>query len=377
MSEWNFIDEWQSENLPPNGYLSRRVWLEIKYITAGTKKVTDISEDISRYFISLEYSEAMSDEADDLTLTLEDRQQIWLNDWLPEGEGNMLDVRVHILNRISLNDGESVVKLGKFEIDEIEINGFPSTVKLKAVSVVGEGSLRGERKNQSWEKVTLKKIAEDVASRNKLKLYFDCDENPEIDHVEQADKSDLEFLQKLCKSNGLSLKIQAEQLIIFDEYKYEKKAAMITIFNPRIESKGGKDIWLRWLLDYSFRDKTRDTYSSCEVKTKKGKNKEVIEGKFSPDTKSGSGRTLKISHQVKDEAEAQNLAKKKLREKNKEKTTGRMTTIGNFNLAAGTTVDLQNFGKFDGKYIIDKVSHSISANDFKTNIDLRKCLDGY
>ena len=373
---WSFLSEWQS-TLPPSGHLARRCWLEIKYIPADTKEAVDISEDISRYFLSMDYSEAMSGEADDLTITLEDRIQIWLESWLPEDEGNMLDVTVHILNRISLSDGETVVHLGKFELDELTIEGMPSTVKLKGVSIIGEGSLRSERKNQTWEKITLRKIASDIAARNKLKLLFDSDEDPEQDHIEQADQSDLEFLNKLCKSNGLSLKVTPDQLIIFDDYKYETKEAMITVFKPGIEASGGKDIWLRWLENYTFRNKTRDTYTSCEVKTQKGKKKEVIEGKFvDPNGKKG-GRVLKISHQVKDEAEAQRLAKKKLREKNKEKTTGSFSTIGNFNLSAGVTIDLKNFGKFDGKYIIVKVNHTISSNDFKTGVEIRKCLNGY
>ena len=239
--------------------------------------------------------------------------------------------------------------------------------------------MRSERKNQSWEKVTLRKVAEDIATRNNLILLFDCDENPEIDHIEQADQADLEFLLKLCKSHGLSLKVTPEQLIIFDEYKYEQKDALITVYNPafNINDNISEKIILTWLTDWDFRNKTRDTYAKCEVKTQNGKKKETIKGEFADPKGNSEGRTLHINHQVKDEAEAQRLAKKKLREKNKEKTSGRFSTIGNLNLTAGSTIQIKNFGKFDGKYIIDKVNHSISANDFKTSCEIRKCLDGY
>ena len=80
---------------------------------------------------------------------------------------------------------------------------------------------------------------------------------------------------------------------------------------------------------------------------------------------------------MKDKTEADRLSKKKLREANKEKTTGRISTVGNFNLSAGVNLDMKNFGKLSGKYIIDKISHSISSNDCKTDVEIRKCLNGY
>ena len=96
------LPKWLKE-LPKGSELSRRTWLEIKYsISTGTE--WDISEDVSRYIISFSYTDNLSDEADDITLTLEDRAQLWLSDWFPEGEGNMLDITIHCYNRITLED---------------------------------------------------------------------------------------------------------------------------------------------------------------------------------------------------------------------------------------------------------------------------------
>ena len=373
----DFPAKWLAD-LPSNGKLSRRAWLEIKFTAAENGRTVDISEDISKFFVSMDYTDNMDGKADDLTISLEDRAGIWLNSWLPDDEGNILDVTVHIFNRITLDDGEVIVHLGKFEIDEVTCNGMPSTVQIKAVSVVGNSSLRSERKNFSWEKVTFRKIAEDVANRNNLSLLLDCDENPEIDHIEQANQPDLEFLLKLCQNHGLSLKVTPEQLIIFDEYKYEQKEPLITVYKPGSDPHGGKEIILTWISDWNFRQKTRDTYHKCIVKTQQSKKKEAITGEFAaPDTPADTKKILHISQQVKDEAEAQRLAKKKLREKNKDKTTGSFTTIGNFNFAAGATLDIRNFGKFSGKYIIPKVNHNISGSEFKTTVEVRKCLNGY
>ena len=374
---WDLIKEWQS-NLPSNGQISRRVWLTIKFTAAENGKTVDISEDISKFFISMDYTDNMDGKADDLSINLEDRADLWLNSWLPDDEGNLLDVTAHTFNRITLSDGEVITHLGKFEIDEVTCNGSPATAQIKAVSVVGNSSLRSQKRNHTWEKVTLRKIAEDIASRNGQTLIWDCDENPEIDHVEQASQTDLTFLMKLCDDQGLCIKVTPEQLIIFDEYKYELKEPLITVYKPGTGAAGGKDIILTWVSNWDFRNKTRDIYDKCIVKSQQGKKKETITGEFAaPNTPSDTKKILYINHQVKDIAEAQRLAKKKLREANKEKVTGSFTTIINYNFSAGITLDLRGFGKFDGKYIITKVNHSISTNDSKTTVDVRKCLNGY
>ena len=376
MAEYkNPLDDWLKE-LPKGSELSRRAWLEIKYIPAGETEEKDISEDVSKYLISMSYTDNLSDAADDVTITLEDRAQLWMEDWLPEGEGNMLDITIHTYNRITLKDGEAVFHAGKFEIDEVEIVGFPSTVQIKGVSVVGESSLRGTRRNQTWEKISVWKCAADICERNNLSLIWDCAENPNLDHVEQADESDLAFLLKICKDNGMSLKIMAEQIVIFDDAKYEAQEPIITVYKPGVKAElDDKTMPLRWLLSYNMRAKTRDTYGSCRVKYQKGKKKEVVEGAFAIPGKE-KGRILFVREQVENTAEAEHLAKKKLREANKEEVTGNFSTIGNTNFAAGTTLMLKNFGKFDGKYLVTKVSHSVTTS-YTTSVDIRRCLDGY
>ena len=83
----------------------------------------------------------------------------------------------------------------------------PATVQIKAVGVTFESSLRGEKKNRTWEKITVKKCCEDIAAGNGLTLDWYCENNPPLDHVEQSDESDLEFLKKVVKDAGLCLKV--------------------------------------------------------------------------------------------------------------------------------------------------------------------------
>ena len=58
--------------------LARRI---IPHIAYNGK---DISEDLSNYLIGIDYTDELSGAADDLQLTLEDRDNLWLSDWFPE-----------------------------------------------------------------------------------------------------------------------------------------------------------------------------------------------------------------------------------------------------------------------------------------------------
>ena len=86
MSEYkNPLPGWLAE-IPAGTMLSRRAWPEVKYTPAESTEEKDISEDIGKFFLSMTYTDNLSDDADDVTIELEDRAQIWQADWYPEGE---------------------------------------------------------------------------------------------------------------------------------------------------------------------------------------------------------------------------------------------------------------------------------------------------
>ena len=370
----NFLSMWQSAKVSESGKLSRRAWAEIFY-TRKSGGFFDITEDVSKYFLSLDYTDNLSDTADDINLTLEDIDRLWIGSYMPQ-MGDYLSAVIHTYAWSGLNDGEKVLDIGKFEIDNLSGEEIPTTVQIKAVSILSDNkTLREAKKSRSWDNINLKKIASDVASTNGLELFWDVDDDPEIDHVEQSDESDLELLQRLCKDAGHALKVTAEKIIIFDEYKYEMKSPSFTFAYPG-DSAGGSII--DEIEKFTFDIKTRDVYSSCEVKYQEGKGKRVIEGSFTPpgDIFASNGKVLSVKESVKDEAEAVRLAKKRLRDKNKDAVKVSLTTPGNLNIAAGLTANLSGFGKLDGKYIITKAAHKL-ADSYTTSVDLRRCLNGY
>lgn len=334
--------------------LARRAHAKILY----DKK--DISQDIAPFLKSFSYTDVMSGEADDISITMEDRQEIWKADWLPE-KGAILTVS--LICQTWQGEGEEELPLGQFEIDEIEYSSPPNEVKIKGVSVPNNTQLRGVDKNRSWEKTKLSVIANDIAAGAAMKLFYDTNDDPKLDRAEQTEQSDLGFLQKLCKDAGLALKISDMQIVIFDEEKYERQEPIMKIENKKSRVKS-----------YGLKSSIREIYTACHVKYKESKKKATIEYTYTLPNK--KGKTLQVNEQVETIGEAEKLAKKKLREKNKEEITASVTHIGNIQLVASATVELCGFGNFDGRFIITRAVHEIGSG-YTTKIDIRRCLDGY
>lgn len=347
---------------------ARRILTIIKYNNK------DISADISKYLKSISYTDNLSGEADDLQITLEDKAGLWQSTWMPE-KGALLDVMLQQKYWQTLSALPQSLRLGLFEIDEITSSGYPSEVQIKAVSVPDNNTLRGTERSRSWEKAKLQVIANDIASAAGMSLFWDTEENPVLDSAEQTEQSDLSFLYAICKDKGLALKISDKKIIIFDEAKYEAEKAKITIVKPGTVYK--KESGMKYLFvgtGYSLRTKIRDIYAACRVSYQQGSSKSNIEATYTAAGK--KGKTLQVNEQVESVAEALNLAKKRLREKNKDEVTGSLNMLGNFVLLSGVTVNLLGFGAFDDKYLITRASHDIGSG-YTTNIDVRRCLNGY
>lgn len=325
----------------------------------------NISSDLRPFLKGLSVTDNMAGQADDLQITLEDKAGLWQSAWFPE-KGATLSVSL-ICNNWEKISG--AYKLGTFEIDEITSSGPPSEVQIKAVSVPDNNRLRGTERTRSWEKAELKRIANDIAKDAGLELVYDTTYNPVVDRAEQSQESDLYFLQHILRDHGLALKIYENQIVIFDEANYEQAIPNNTLLKP---GNAEQNIHVK---SYSLKSQLRDIYKACHVKYQNGKEHELIEATFIAPDKT-NGKTLEINEQVKNLAEAERLAKKRLREKNCEEITGNFSLLGNPLLMASSTIMLIGFGQYDGKYIITRAAHSIGSG-YTTDIDIRRCLNGY
>ncbi len=339
--------------------MSKARHVKLKAVYDGT----NITKEIQGAFKSFSYADAISGEADTVSITMHDREEIWMGDWMPE-RGATLELTLEQEAWQGAGDRTSL-PLGLFEVDEIENSGPPNEIKLKAVSIPNNAEIRSVEKTRSWEKVQLSAIARDVAEGAGMELFYDAEDDPTLERAEQSEESGLSFLLKLCRDAGLALKVSDGKVVIFDVRKYEEAEPVLTV------RKGESTI-----LSFSAKSTINKIYKACHVKYKNSKKDVYIEHTFTAPGRT-EGMTLEVNEKVETLEEAEKLAKKRLREKNMEEISVSVTMLGSFSLLSGNTVKLERFHAYDGKYMIVRATHDVGTGGYITRMDLRKCLDGY
>ena len=325
---------------------------EAKVIIAGK----DVTKDIEQYLMSVSYTDVLEGESNTAQISLHDRERLFIADWFPKRGDSA---------QIILQKSDDSVDFGLFEIDEIDnkVSSSGNTASIKLNSIANKSELRSIDKSRSWEKVKLSKIAKDLTEEAGMDLFFDA-EDVEIERAEQKETSNLKFLHKLCKDNGLCLRVANNQVIIFDAERYEAKDAIKTL------TYGDGEI-----LSFSGKATISKIYKSARVKYRHGKQAEKIDYTFDDPAKS-EGMTLEINKRVESPAEAEKLAKKELRKKNQDEIKVQLQVIGEFEYLAGQNIELADFGFYSGKYCIEKATHSVGKG-YTCSLELRRCLKGY
>lgn len=324
----------------------------------------DVTKDLEPYRTALSYTDVLEGESNTAQISLHDRERLFIADWFPK-RGDSAEISLSKLNWTGESDSDSV-SFGIFEIDEIENKVSASsgnTASIKLNSIANKSELRSIDKSRSWEKVKLSKIATDLTQEAGLELFFDADD-VDIERAEQKETSNLKFLHKLCKDNGLCLRVSNGKVIIFDIDKFERQEPVTTL------TYGDENI-----ISFSGKATISKIYKSARVKYQHGKQAEKFDYKFDDPEKS-DGMTLEINQKVDSPAEAEKLAKKKLKEKNREEITVNLSVIGDFIYLAGQTLELKDFGFYDGRYMIKKVSHDVGKG-YTCSLELYKCVTSY
>lgn len=319
-----------------------------------TYRGVNISADIAADLLSFSYTDNESGTPDDIDITLKNDHGRWNDDWMP----TLGDKIIASIVQEGRGAGKPLA-CGTFTLDQFDISlGGGSTVSMKGVSVPSEKSIRRTTKSRGWEKVKLSEIAADIAATGSLKLTYSTDIDPLYDRKDQSNISDLQFLKNLCDEEALNVKITNDQIVIFDPQEMDAKPPIRTLII-------GSDYVIG---NPKFSIQNHDTYSESTVEysnPKTGKKETYTE----KSDKIKDGKPLKTVTRASTPAEAQRKAKAKLYEANKNEITGSMVLMGDANLVAGEVVDIIGAGKFDGKYKINKATHSL-AGGYTTSIEL-------
>ena len=328
-------------------------WAEVVIIYEGK----NISKDIAPYLLSFSYTDNASDKADDISFSLEDRKRLWVDDWFPsKGDKIKASIVVHAWDS---PDKTESLPCGTFEVDEISCSGPPNKVTIKAVSTLVSKPMRQEKHTKAWENVQLSTIAGDIANKNGLKLFWESSEDPLFERRDQVEKSDLEFFSGLAQDYGLNVKVTDTQLVCYSGEEYEEKSSVGEL------SFGDKK-----LISWNFASKAAGTYKAARLLYHDPvKDTKIDVTEQSEDGTEGTGRTLIINQKADSIADAKQIAKKKLGRANKKEITGSATLMGDLRFVGGSNITISGFGAFDGKYVIERATHSIGSS-YTTKLDL-------
>lgn len=337
-----------------------------------TWKSKDSTRDLAPHLLQLGYTDNLSGAADALSLELEDREGLWSGDWRPTF-GDSVEARLKAESWfLGSKDKPTTIdlRLGKFAHDKITLQGPPRRASLQCVSAPLGTGLRRRKRTHMHRSASLKQIAEDIADRAGLTLNFSGEEGFKFAHRAQVDKSDLEFLEELCKDIGRTLKVTEDSIAIFDELTLDSTASSGTI-----DLIGGR------AMSWSFDSDDSARYGSAHITFLDPRTGKEKKGQFPPEgqTVAGldpNGQTLELRMPIDELSEAADRAKALLRAANRWATKGTITTVGDPALVAGVTFDLTNAFGFDGKFIITKAAHK-PVGGYTTTIDVRRTLEGY
>ena len=330
----------------------------------------DITKTLNNYLNSFSYTDNSEDKADDLNISIDDRDNEWLR-WLKAD--NVLKIKGATISAAIIyknyNDTgkEKVLDCGVFEVDTVNVDGPPQKLTFKASSISAASKIRTEKKTKAWEGYSLQGIAAEVAQNAGYTLLFESGYNPQYNRKEQVNTSDIVFIKGLCKDAGLTLKVTNNMLILYDQEVYEAKEAVFTIDR----TAGG-------YTNYSFSTSSNDTsYVKCHVSYTDPETKKTIEATYSAPGAAEDGQTFEVSDiKVTSQGEALKIAEKRLREKNKGEYEASFDVPGNLDLVVGITVNIKNFGAFDGKYIVNTATHNVTGG-YKTSLKMTRTMEGY
>jgi phage protein D len=343
--------------------LARRAFLEVGI---GGHDATSFLEP---YLVSFEYTDHAAGKSDEISIELHDRDSKWLEGWLPS-KGAAITARIRCLNWRGPGL-HMALACGSFTCDEASWSGPPGKVSIKGVSASLTGPLRETAHTRAWEEFSLQGVAQDVAGRNGLSLYYDADAH-KFDRQDQRGESDLAFLQRLSDDKGVSVKVREDRLILFSAKEADSRAAPLSF------SRAGDDYAA--VSEAEFKSKSEGTaYTACTVEYHDPATKELLTYTFNPGggelTEKNTAKALDLDNRVESEADARALAQNKLRGANQGEVTGSFTVFGHPGLVAGMTVEMAGFGKFSGKYFVNKTTHSVGGK-YTTKAEIRKAL-GY
>ena len=278
--------------------------------------------------------------ADDVSIVFPDSEKIW-GKWNPK-KGDSL-----------------VVKAGDYSTGTVFVDSVSQSAGIFTLNAISTPLSAKQPKTRIWRDVKLSEIISDIASGNGLTVSSYGLKDYTYKAIAQANQADIEFLNGICAREGYCCKVADRRLVVFDERAMEAIAATIELAPDLIYP------------EYSF-DISDNTLSSFKVLFHPYGKELLTYTTTDPSIIGGAGRKIEYLSNI---GEAERWSKGYLRSANKYRVTAWLQMKSITSIAAGSVVTIKNFGAFDGKYYVYKVSQDTVTN--KSFLYIRQTISAY
>lgn len=288
----------------------------------------DVTEQLKKDISSISFSDEDGNQSDEITIRV---------------AGNFQ--RPKYQDEIKLWLGYKESKLfycGLFLVQTTERDRFGLTIT--ATGADFSETLK-QKRDLSYESISLKKLVKTIALRNKLDVKSDFDDM-ELTHISQTNESDLHFLKRLSQDYNAIFSIKNNTLVFLKRIKDSQKSSTLPLFEiDAAECSEGTP---------KIKHMNRTLYASCTASwhdTADNQVKKITVGNGDP--------VLKLAGSFKTHAEAKSKAEAKLMQSARGTKAGHIAMPGR-EIYAGSSLKLTGAGEDSGEYSIKSVNHTYS-----------------
>lgn len=306
-------------------------------------------EEIAGLVESLTYVDNAADNSDSIDIAINAQDSGWLNGWMPD-KGATLCPRILGYDWEKTGDHRTIA-CGLFVLDDVRFADAPSTLQLGGVSKPSDSDFSELEREAIWKNTSIQRIGATIAARYGLGFSYDADDY-DIECDEQ-DGTDSSYYNTLCKNYGLILKVYAKRLWVYDREKYKAKPAVKTF--QRQDIRPGSFGWSTTLSGtftggyFNYTDADKDIDIVCSV--------------------GGGTHTKSVNRRATSVYDASLQLVAELNNANHGTVKLTFGTDGEWNVSAGNCIEIKGYGKLDGKYFVDKVTHKVSKSGLTSDFE--------
>jgi Bacteriophage probable baseplate hub protein len=311
----------------------------------------NITADVTSMVEAIVYENHEQHLADEVQITLEDRDGRWQGPWFPT-YGDVVALQVGYA-------GEPLLPCGAFQVDELELQGPPDAVHLRCIAAGITSALRTPT-SARFESQTLAQIAALVANRHGFTVVNAPAANGLVlARVTQRRETDLQFLLRLANAYDYDFSVRGTQLIFYARAALEALPPVLVLRRTD-------------LISFAFKARTNQIYQAARVSYQNPATKTLISQAVSA-ANDLTGDVLNLAERAESSSDALARAAAALHRHNMLQATMRITLPGTTTMVAGNTVALQGFGQNDGAYLITAARHRLErSTGYTTEAEGRK-----